>query len=93
MKGLAASVDIPIVAEGPYQSPREAVAAIEVGAYAVVVWVRDHLSSFDHGESCGCAQEAFDLSHRVSRSANLSNLVVRSSACGWLSLIRSGSSQ
>jgi N-acylglucosamine-6-phosphate 2-epimerase len=37
VKSLAAAVDIPIVAEGRYQSPREAAAAIEAGAYAVVV--------------------------------------------------------
>jgi N-acylglucosamine-6-phosphate 2-epimerase len=37
VKSLAASVDIPVVAEGRYQSPREAAGAIEVGAYAVVV--------------------------------------------------------
>jgi 2,4-dienoyl-CoA reductase-like NADH-dependent reductase (Old Yellow Enzyme family) len=36
-EGLAAAVDIPIVADGRYQSPREAAAAIETGAYAVVV--------------------------------------------------------
>jgi N-acylglucosamine-6-phosphate 2-epimerase len=37
VKSLAASVDIPVVAEGRYRSPQEAVAAIELGAYAVVV--------------------------------------------------------
>jgi len=37
VKSLAAAVDLPIVGEGRYQSPREAAAAIKVGAYAVVV--------------------------------------------------------
>jgi len=37
VKNLSASVDIPVVAEGRYQSPQEAATAIEMGAYAVVV--------------------------------------------------------
>jgi len=37
VRNLAEAVDVPVVAEGRYQSSREAAAAIEMGAYAVVV--------------------------------------------------------
>ena len=37
VRRLAAGVSVPVVAEGRYQTPRQAAQAIDAGAYAVVV--------------------------------------------------------